>query len=168
MDEEDRDVEEDYGMNSQTSEKESPDEERDYGYQQPQEQQQQPQQQYGGGYQGPQQYQQRSMTEVWSSDSMIMWGIFLGVILLIIGVLLNGIMFFVDNGDTVETLMGLALIFLQIGGVMFVLFLSMTAIFKEKLDNYVKFGLLIVVALILYAILQFMSNWGYVISRLGT
>ncbi|MFP4050775.1 MAG: hypothetical protein ACLFVB_03440 [Thermoplasmata archaeon] len=168
MDEE-NEIENEYETQSdqskeQTSGKES---HKDNGYEYQRSQRpQQPQQQYAP-YQHPQQYQQRSLTDTFSSDSMLLWGILIGVILLVIGVLLNGIMFFVDSGDTIETLMGLALIFLQLGGVMFVLFLTMASLFKEKLGNYVKLGLMIAVALILYALLSFMGNWGYLFSRIG-
>lgn len=166
MNEENREVEDEFDETS--TENEKPQQQGEYQYQQKPQQQSQgrPQQQYGP-YQGTQQYPQRSLTETLSSDSLLMWGIFLGVIFLIIGVLLNGIMFFVDEGDTIETLMGLALIFLQLGGVMFVLFLTLASVFKEKLGNYVKLGLMIAVALILYAILSFMGNWGYLFSRIG-
>ena len=161
----------------QNEEEENPQDYEEYdqpkeGYQQPQQpsQQQQPQQppqqtqQQYAPYQHPQQYQQRSLTETLSSDSMLMWGILIGVILLVIGVIINGTMFFVDSNDTVKTLMGLSLIFLQLGGVLFVLFLSMAAIFKEELSKYVKFGLLIIVALVMYALMNFMGNWSFLYS----
>lgn len=92
---------------------------------------------------------------------MLMWGILIGVILLVIGVILNGTMFFIDSNDNIKNIMGLSLIFLQLGGVLFVLFLSMAAIFKEELSKYVKFGLLIIVALVMYALMNFMGNWSF-------
>ena len=164
----------------QNEEEENPQDYEEYdqpkeGYQQPQQSQQPPQQQQPqqppqqtqqqyAPYQHPQQYQQRSLTETLSSDSMLMWGVLIGVILLVIGVILNGSMFFVDSNNTVQSLMGLSLIFLQLGGVLFVLFLSMAAIFKEELSKYIKFGLLIIVALVMYALMNFMGSWSYLYS----
>ena len=124
-----------------------PEEETQYGEPGQQQQQYTQQPQYG------QQYQYQPPTHFFKSESMIMWGVVIGVIVLLIGAILQGTIFFVDNADTMNTLMGLTTIFMSIGALIFVLFLTLGAVFKENLDHYVRFGLLLIVALILYALL---------------
>ncbi|MGM0509751.1 MAG: hypothetical protein ACQESD_01305 [Thermoplasmatota archaeon] len=124
----------------------------------PQQQQTPQEQQYSGQYaQQPPQYQQarRGIADTFTSDGMLIGGVIIGVILLLIAGILSGTVFFIkDDPDLARSLYGVSTIFLNIGALMFVMFLTVTAVFKKELDKYVRFGLLVVVALVLYALIS--------------